>query len=207
MKSVKKRTYNSSSRQAQTEKIKEAILEKAKQLFMSKGFTTVTIEDIAREADVAGSTIYALFKSKSGILRVLMDQALAPEYFQALVHRWRQEKTPAKRFEITAKISRQLYDAEFGQSGFFHSASILDPIFKQLEMEKEQRRYVRQEEVIDLLVQEKALIKDMSIQKARDVLWAFTGRDFYRMLVLERGWSSDEYEKWLGDVLVHTLLK
>jgi len=35
---------------------------------------------------------------------------------------------------------------------------------------------------------------------------AYTGRDVYRMLVLERGWSSDEYESWLAATLIKALM-
>jgi len=38
------------------------------------------------------------------------------------------------------------------------------------------------------------------------IVWAFTGRAFYRMHVVERGWSSDEYEKWLAELLIQVLL-
>jgi hypothetical protein len=41
---------------------------------------------------------------------------------------------------------------------------------------------------------------------ARDVFWMFTGRDVYRMLVRERGWSSQKYQDWLADTLVRALL-
>jgi hypothetical protein len=34
----------------------------------------------------------------------------------------------------------------------------------------------------------------------------FTGRDVYRMLVRERGWSSQKYQDWLADTLVRSLL-
>ena len=37
-------------------------------------------------------------------------------------------------------------------------------------------------------------MKGLVMAKAHDILWAFTGRDMYRMLVIEQGWSSDEYE-------------
>ena len=46
-----------------------------------------------------------------------------------------------------------------------------------------------------------------SEEEARDIIWALTGRDLYRMLVLERGWSSNDYEKWLGNMLAQILLK
>jgi hypothetical protein len=108
---------------------------------------------------------------------------------------------------ITARICRQLYDAEKSQLDLLRSASILDPIFKELESEREQRRYQRQEESIKLLAREKLISENIPLAKARDILWAFTGRDFYRLLVLERGWSSHEYEQWLAKLLIVTLLK
>ncbi len=56
------------------------------------------------------------------------------------------------------------------------------------------------------MANEKAFKESVTFSKIRDIHWAFTGRDFYRMLVVERGWSSDEYEKWLADLLIQTLL-
>ena len=50
------------------------------------------------------------------------------------------------------------------------------------------------------------LLVKLSVNKARDVLWAFTGRDLYRMLVVEQGWASEEYEKWLAQLLANTLI-
>jgi hypothetical protein len=41
---------------------------------------------------------------------------------------------------------------------------------------------------------------------ARDILWTLTSYDIHRRLVIERNWSSDRYEEWLGDTLVATLL-
>ena len=41
---------------------------------------------------------------------------------------------------------------------------------------------------------------------ARDILWMLTGRDVYRMLVRERGWSSQKYQNWLAHALVQSLL-
>jgi len=53
---------------------------------------------------------------------------------------------------------------------------------------------------------EGAFTDKFPLSKIRDIFWAFTGRDFYRMLVVERGWSSDEYEKWLAELLIQLLL-
>lgn len=206
MSTPKKRSYNSESRQTQSQKTRNRILASAKMLFESKGFEKVTIEEIAQEAQVSSPSIYSIFQSKRGVLFGLMDEALPPEQHAALVEQGKKEKCPRKRLEITATISRQLYDAEKTQLSFLRGASILDPVFKGLEIERERRRYQRQKETVETMASEKAFTDNLSISRIRDILWAFTGRDFYRMLVVERGWSSDEYEKWLADLLIQTLL-
>ena len=89
----------------------------------------------------------------------------------------------------------------------FQGASILAPEFKELEQMREQRRYKRQEESIKIIANAGALLKGLTLSKARDILWAFTGRDMYRMFVIEQGWTSDEYETWLAQALVKVLLR
>ena len=206
MSSCKKRIYHSESRQAQAAATKRRILEAAKRLFQVEGFEGVTIEQLAQAAEVSAPTIYGLFQSKRGVLRALMDDALPGHQFEALVKEAMAEKSPAKHLAISAKIARHVYDAERAQMALFQGASILSPEFKNLEKEREQRRYKRQEESIKLMVAQHALAKGLEPSKARDILWAFTGRDMYRMFVVEQGWTSDEYEKWLGQLLVKMLV-
>lgn len=206
MKEIKKRAYKSAARNAQAAQTRSMILVSAKRLFESEGFEFVTIEKIAQAAEVSIPTIYALFQSKRGVLRVLLDEVLPPDQFTALVEKSIQEKSPKKRLCVSAKIARQMYDAERAQMDIFQGAAILGPEFKELEREKEMRRYNRQEVTIIAMAKEKSLIKGMDITKARDILWAFTGRDMYRMLVVEKGWSSDDYEEWLSQLLINTLV-
>lgn len=206
-KSETKRTYHSETRKAQAQKTRERILKSAKKLISAHGFDKVTIEHIAQDAEVSAPTVYALFQSKTGILRVIMDEALPPQEHSELVLRGKQQPTAKKRLETAAIIARQLYDAEQKQLGSLQSAAILGPELKKLEQERETRRYARLEEGILELASENALAPGLDATKALDILWAFTGRDLYRMLVVERGWSSDAYEQWLKELLVKMLLK
>lgn len=203
----KKRTYNSENRNAQAAQTRKRILESARELFQSEGFECVTIEKLAQVAEVSIPTVYSLFQSKRGVLFALMDEALPSEQFNALVDEGKLEKSAKKRLMITAKIARQLYDSERSQIDIFQGAALLAPEFKEQQKEREQRRYLRQEEYVKTLMKEKALLKSLSLTQARDILWAFTGRDIYRMFVIERGWTSEEYEKWLAQLLIKTLLR
>ena len=46
----------------------------------------------------------------------------------------------------------------------------------------------------------------MPAPRALDILLACTVAEVYRTLVLDRGWTLDEYERWLTDALIAQLL-
>lgn len=206
MPEIKKRPYKSVARNTQAAQTRARILSSAKNLFESEGFEYVTIEKIAQTANVSIPTIYSIFQSKRGVLRALMDEALPSDQFSILVERSIHEKSPKERLGISVKIARQIYDAERAQMSIFRGAAVLAPEFREFEKEREMRRYTRQEVTIKAMVKENSLKEGLSAAKARDILWALTGRDMYRMFVIEQGWTSNEYEKWLTQLLISALL-
>lgn len=206
MSKSKKRPYKSESRTAQAAETKKRILAAAKNIFELEGFEYATIEKIAQAANVSIPTVYSLFQSKGGILRALMDEVFPKDQFEALVKKSKEAASPEERLLYSAKIARQIYDAERAQMEVFRGASVLSPEFKELEKEREMRRHERQEVTIHAMAKEDSLAKSISASKARDILWVFTGRDVYRMLVIEQEWTSDEYEKWLAELLTNILI-
>lgn len=201
-----KRAYSSQRREAKAAETKRRILDAAHNLFKSEGYECMTIEKLSLEAGVSTPTIYAIFQSKRGILRALIDEALPPAQYEALIEIAKQTSSPTKRLKIAATIARQVFDAERAQLQMFQSFSVLAPEFKEFEYEREMRRYVRQEWAIIKMSQEKSLLPGLTHVQARDILCMYTGRDIYRMLVVERGWSSDEYEIWLAQTLIKALV-
>jgi AcrR family transcriptional regulator len=62
------------SKYAVSEKTKALILEKALQLFRSRGFETTTMRDIAKSADVATGAAYYYFPSKEALVAAYYEQ-------------------------------------------------------------------------------------------------------------------------------------
>lgn len=207
MSKQKKRSYSSAKRKEGAVETRKRILRVAKKLFQTEGFDCVTIDQLAEASAVSSPTIYSLFKSKRGLLGAVIDEALSSEKRLALVEEEKQEKSPKKRLEIAAKITRQMYEAEKLQTDLFRGASVLSPELKKLERQREERRYERQRKSAERMHKEQVLIKGMEITEARDILWAFTGRDLYRLFTVERGWSPSRYEKWLAKLLIKTLIE
>lgn len=202
MKVKSKRRYNSSSRRAQAEALRERVLEVSRELFSKRGFDGVKIDDIAQRAGVASPTIYAAFKSKAGILKAIVSSTFFDAAYEALAKRIASERDPLELMRLTAAVSRGIYDRERAEIGILRGASAVSRDLQRVEKKFEQVRYDLQGARAELFVEKFSHAAKLGTDRVRDVMWMLTGRDHYRMLVLERGWSSDEYETWVASALI-----
>jgi AcrR family transcriptional regulator len=205
MASTKKRKYNSDSRRARTSELGRRILTAAKKLFAMHGIDKVTIDELAGEAGVSSPTIYSLYESKAGLLRALIKGTFFGDNYAAVSEKTKTTDDPIELLRITASISRVIFDTEKAEIGLIRGASAFSSDLRKIEAEFEQIRYVLQEKRANLLVQEFPTARELGIAKVRDIMWMYTGRDIYRMFVLERGWSADAYEEWLARTLIQVL--
>ena len=201
-----KRVYKSLIRERQAHETRRRIVEATRQLLEAEGYAGMTVEAVARRAEVSVQTVYAVFGSKTGILAELLNQTTFGANYENTVRETLEEKDPEARLRGAARIARQIHDAQ--QSGFdlLRGAGVVAPELARLEQERERIRYEREEAMIVSLRDAKRLRPELSYRTARDILWTLTGTDLYRMLVRERRWSSQKYQDWLADTLVHSLL-
>src|SRR5947209_20069972 len=68
-----RRAYNGALRKEQAHMTRQRILDAARRLLVSGTYSSVTMEDIATEAGVAYQTVYAIFGSKPGLARDLVE--------------------------------------------------------------------------------------------------------------------------------------
>jgi AcrR family transcriptional regulator len=99
---TRKRPYKSSLRQRQAGDTRRRIVEAAQQLLKSEGYGGMTIEGIALRADVSAQTIYAIFKSKTGILVALLDQSMFGPDYDEVVRRTLSTSDPETRLRSAA---------------------------------------------------------------------------------------------------------
>ena len=200
------RKYHSTVRQQQADQTRLAIAKAARKLIFTKGYEAATIDTIAREAGVAAQTVYAVFGSKRGILTELLDQdSFGPDY-QELIRQVQETTDPEVKVRFPARFARQIHDAQSSTFDRFRGAGVVAPDLDSLEKERECRRYEAQKHLIEFLYQSGRLKKGLTMATARDILWALTGRELYRMLVRERAWSSQAYEMWLAETIAAALI-
>jgi AcrR family transcriptional regulator len=199
---TKARRYSADFRRAKSDEMRARIIETAKALFSKGGVDSVTIEEIASRAKASPSTIYALFRSKSGILKEIIQGTFFGENYASVARRTEETDDPYELLRISASISRVIFDTEKKEIGLMRGTSAFSPELKRIEAEFERIRFELQEKRARLLVEQFATARKLGLTRVRDIMWMYTGRDIYRMLVLERAWSSDEYEEWLATSLI-----
>ena len=203
---IKKRPYQSLVRQRQADDTRRRIVDATRRLLKSEGYAGMTIEAIAQRAEVSAQSVYAIFKSKTGILTELLDQSTFGADYEDAVRQALSASDPEARLRLAAPIARGIHDAQSAAFDLLRGAGVVAPELAKLEQKRECLRYERQERMIISLREAGRLQPKLDYATARDIFWMLTGRDLYRMLVHERGWSSQKYQDWLADTLVHSLL-
>ena len=204
---IKKRSYKSLVRERQAGDTRRRIVEATRQLLQNEGYDGMTIEAIARRAEVSAQSVYAIFKSKTGLLVALLDQSMFGPDYEEVVRQTLSATDPETRLRRAAVVSRQIRSAQSAAFDLMRSAGVVAPELAKLEQQREHLRYQKEEGMINFLRDAGALRPEVDHKTARDIFWMLTGGDVYRMLVRERRWSPQKYQDWLADTLVRSLLR
>jgi AcrR family transcriptional regulator len=188
------------------EETRSRILSAATSLFGRRGIDKVTIADISSRAHVSSSTVYAIYKSKDGLLRALIRKSLFGWEFESAQAVLQGVSDPVRLIELTSHVSRAIYEAESCDLGLVRHASGFSPALRRIEQEFELLRFGMQAERVRLLFASGKARPDLTLEEARRILWMYTSRDNYRMLVQEGGWTPDRYQQWLSQRLVESLI-
>src|SRR5437868_10960971 len=107
-----KRPYKSAVRQRQASDTRRRIMEAAGELLQREGYAGMTIEGIAQRAEVSAQSVYAIFKSKTGILIALLDQSTFGPNYEVAARMARGAKDPEARLRLSAAVARQIRGAQ-----------------------------------------------------------------------------------------------
>ena len=207
MPELKKRTYKSLVRERQAGDTRRRIVEATRRLLQSEGYAGMTIQAIAQRAGVSAQSVYAIFKSKTGILIALLDESTFGPAYEDLVREAQGASDPETRLRLAARVARQIRGAQSAAFELMRGAGVVAPELAKLELQRERLRYENEKDVIRSLRDAGSLQPGLTYKTARDIFWMLTGGDVYRMLVRDRRWSPQRYQDWLADTLVRSLVK
>jgi AcrR family transcriptional regulator len=198
--------------QARTRLARAAVVDAARSLFLERGYGATTIEAISDRADVPPATVYRLFSSKLGILKSLLDVSIVGDHesvpladrpeVRSLAADGDPRQQLAGFVALTAQVHARtapLYRVLVSAAGTdADAAALLDDLTRQ--------RQQGQRVIARSLARAGALRPELRERDAADVIHAVLSPEMYRLLVLDRGWKGERYERWLAGLLVEQLL-
>ena len=198
--------------QARTRLARAAVVRAARALFLERGYGATTIEAISAQADVPVATVYRLFSSKHGILKALLDVSIvgddepvpmaARPHIQALLADPEPTAQLAGFVSIAADVNSRVGPIyrilASAASSDADAATLLDDLTRQ--------RHEGQRLIARSLARSGALRDDLRERDAADIIHALLSPELYRLLVVDRRWKLDRYERWLTGVLTDQLL-
>jgi len=205
-----KRRYDSSRRAAQARQTRAAVVEAARRLFLRDGYAATTIAVVAAAADVSVETIYKAFGGKPGLVRAICTAALAGE--GAVPAETRSdalqvdEPDPRKIIrgwgELTAEIAPQISPILL----LVRSAAAADPEMAALRAEMDAARLGRMTGNARTLRAAGHLRRDITVERAGEIMWTYSSPELYELLVLSRGWPPGRYGAFIAEAMIAALL-
>lgn len=207
-----KRRYDSSRRRAQAETTRRDILDAAQRRFERQGYATTTMEAIAAEAGVALKTVYVAFETKSGLLRALWNHLLrggrddVPVAEQQRFREILAEPDAEQQLRITVRNSVVVKQRIGGVVEVIRSAATVDPDIGELWRRIQDEFHANQRVIVESLAAKGALAPGLDVERAADILWTLNHPNLWQLLVQERGWTPDQFERWFAETARTQLL-
>lgn len=187
-----------SRRSDYAEATRVAIIDAARLLFARKGYFMTTVEDIAREARVAPTTVYAVTGGKKGLIRTLVDTSSQAPIISAAVDGLADLSDPDEVLRYAAAAARSFREDHGDIMRMLLATAPLNETVRE-GLEIATRRYRDAMTAVAARLHEiGGLHPGLTVGQATDVLWFYLGYTGYATLLDGNGWTYDDAERWLA---------
>lgn len=199
-----RRGYDTSRRRAAAQETRRAIVEAARLLFLERGYTATTMGAIAAAAGVSHETVYA-FGPKPALFRHLVEIALSgsdspvPGIERDYARQVMAETDSRRLFDIYARAMRETQERLAPLFAVLSEGAQTDPDLKALSDELSARRAGHMRLLATHLAEIGGLRQGISVETAADVIWLLNSSEVFLLLVRDRRWAPDLFERWLAE--------
>jgi AcrR family transcriptional regulator len=204
---VKGKTEAGRRREERARHRRQRVVDAALRLFLEHGYVATTIEAIAREAAVAPATVYQAFETKQAILARILGQAIAGDAGPAAlldrdwVKQASQHPDPRQRLALIIQHTSQVAARTAPIKEVMRDAAAADAAVRQLAREDDQRRYLTQQTLVDLITGQDSLRAGCDRDHAAATFFAMVNSHCYQLLATHLGWTPADWQQWLTSVL------
>lgn len=204
--SPRSRRYESPMRARQAQETRAALLAAAAGLFTERGWVSTSMRDVAREAGVATETLYAHFSSKQALLQATIDVAAVGDAAEVAVAD-RPEFAAlgqGQRAERIAAAARLVASIHHRTSPFARVLREAAPSNAEI---AEMLRATRDRQRQDIQAGMSLVLGRPATAVELDEVWPLLSPELQLLLVVDSGWSDEQYEQWVAQMLERVLAR
>lgn len=176
------RPYRLGQRQAATDQTRTRILAAARDLLMSPaGYARLSVEAVARQADVARMTVYHQFGSKIGLLEGICDTLAVNGGMDELATAFRQPD-PLDALDAYLRIFGRFWEADRLVMRRLRALAALDPDFEHVIRARDGWRRQGLSVITQRLVEQQALAPEAARDDILDVLFTLSSFETFDTL-------------------------
>lgn len=163
------------------------------------------MQEVAKEAGVAYQTVFSQFRSKLQLAVELCSLELRHVGDAvAMLAKAREAGDPEASLRMVGVFARHLHEPCAEVLRFMRESGDPDLISRYREIGV--RRLQLLSKLRPQLEQTGRLRPGLSGKQAIDLIWAMAGPEMYEELVLDRGWTPQQFEDWLGPAVADLVL-
>ena len=207
------RAYDSPLRAEQARQTRQRIVLAARAALLERGYAGTTMPVVARAAGVSVQTVYNAFSTKAELAKRVWDVTLAgddepvPLAERPAIRELRAQADPRRYLQGYARLGRVLLERLAPLTEvLLDGARAGDPELSALMSTVDRERLQGATGVARDLSDRGGLRPDVSVERARDAIWALNSVELWSLLVRRRGWSLDEYEQWMARAMCDAVL-
>ncbi len=201
-----RRPYSSPRRDAGADATRRAVLSAARAVFTRAGYEAATIEAVASAARVSAPTVYALFRSKAGLLSAVVADGGSDADIRALAGKALNEKDPRRRIAAAARVVREIMERERGLLGVLRQAGAGREELAAARRQVHDQQRGALGRALRPLHDTRALRTGLRFEDAVATFATLASPESFWLLVDEHGWSPARWERWLADSATRLLL-
>src|SRR4051794_10841206 len=191
------RQYRSQLRAEQARRTRTRITDAARELFLERGFAATTIAALAEQAGVAPETVYAIYRTKAGLLEGVVRSAVFRdrESEEVLQADWVKDllRLPDLTAQITAlaRHTAQTVALTSPVYAMIPAAGTGTGELAELQRQSREIRFSGQAAVIAAIATDQTLRPGLTIEEAADTFSALASPELHHILTTDRGWSQE----------------
>jgi AcrR family transcriptional regulator len=207
-----RRPYRSALRQEQARATRRAVVEAGEVLFAERGFGGTTADAIAERAGVSRKTVFTAVGGKVGLLKLAIDWALVGDDEpvaldeRPVIQEMRRQSDPATLVLMWANLVTDIAARLALLHPVLVAAADVDEGAAALHATSERNRMGGARSFVEQLQALGGLRPGLTVERAAAMASVLMDPLGYRRLVLDAGWTKDDYAAWVAQLAAASFL-